>query len=380
MENSPAKKQSFLSKAFNFPALKKSRLYWVDYLKGIAVILVVYRHSLLGIQNSGLTIPDYLVNANMIFFSFRMPLFFILSGIFISRSLEKRTVGQFIATKFETLMYPYFIWVTIQVTLQIVLSSYTNSNRTLIDYTYIFYQPRSLDQFWYLPALFNTTVIFIFLKKYVNSKWWFQIPIGLAFYFLSPHLQKISMLSDWMEFYVFFAIGDAVSQIFFQPKIQSLFKNYFTLILAAPFFIIAQVYYLSHTTGPGQLDFLAVALTGCFTMLSLSFILQKLNILSYIRIFGYHSINIYVMHVMIAALIRIFLMHVAGINNPFIVLTVCIIGASILPVMIYNLFIHDNALWFLFTYKKKKEKLKVKEANPAAQTVKLPEKAFNVTN
>jgi fucose 4-O-acetylase-like acetyltransferase len=368
MENLPAKKQSLFSKAFNFPALQKSRLYWVDYLKGIAIVLVVYRHSLLGIQRSDLHIPDAFVNANMIFYSFRMPLFFMLSGIFISRSLAKRTVKQFIASKFETLLYPYLIWVTIQVTLQIVMSSFTNSDRTFIDYTYIFYQPRNLDQFWYLPALFNSTVIFVLLKKYVNGKWWLQIPIGIGFYFLSPHLQKISMLSDWMEFYIFVAIGDSISEIFFKAKVQNLFKNYLTLILATPVFILAQIYYLNHQTT--QLQFLTIAFIGCFTMLSLAFIFQRLNLLSFLRIIGYHSLYIYVIHVMIAAFTRIFLMHVLHIDNAIVILFTCIAVGSVLPVVIYNLLIRDNIFWFLFTYKRKnKKQQKTTEINITPATV-----------
>ena len=359
MENPIGEKQSFISKAFNLPALKKSRLYWVDYLKGIAIILVVYRHSLLGIQRSGVVVPDYLVNANMIFFSFRMPLFFILSGIFMNKSLAKRTVGQFIGTKVETLLYPYLIWATIQITLQIILSSVTNSARTLLDYTYIFYQPRNLDQFWYLPALFNATLIFVLIKKYITNKWWIQIPIGLLFYFLSPHLQSISMISDWMEFYIFFAIGDAIAEVFFKAHIQNLFKNYITLIIVIPFFVFAQIFYLTHQTT--LLQFLSVALTGCFTMLCVAFILQRFNVLSFLRIFGYHSINIYVMHVMVAALMRMFVTHVFGIHNPFIILISCIVGGTILPVMIYNLFIYNHALWFLFTYKRKEVKSKSRE-------------------
>lgn len=354
MENSPAKKQSFISKAFNLPALQKSRLYWVDYLKGIAIILVVYRHSLLGIQRSGLNISNAFVNANMIFYSFRMPLFFMLSGIFISRSLAKRSVKEFIASKFETLLYPYFIWVTIQITLQIVMSSFTNSNRTLIDYTYIFYQPRNLDQFWYLPALFNATIIFVLIKKYTLKKWWLQISIGIGFYFLSAYVQNISMLSDWMQFYVFVAVGDALSEIFFKPRIQNLFKNYLTLILATPVFVVAQIYYLNHQVT--QLQFLCIALTGCFTMLSLAFIFQKLNFLSFLRIIGYHSLYIYVIHVMIAAFTRIFLMHVLHIDNAVVILFTCIIVGSTLPVIIYNLLIRDNIFWFLFTYKRKHKK------------------------
>ena len=218
------------TKAFNLTLLQKSRLAWVDYLKGIAIVLVVYRHVLIGIQRSvataqaqGSNIPDvpfWLEKANMIFFSFRMPLFFILSGIFISGSLAKRTLKQVIGIKFDNLLYPYFVWVFLQVTLQILLGGNTNSNRTLIDYTYILYQPRALDQFWYLPALFNTTVIYLLVKTWLKPPAWGQLLIGLILYFSSPYVHSISMLSDWMEFYLFFALGDTISVFFFKESSQ----------------------------------------------------------------------------------------------------------------------------------------------------------------
>lgn len=361
MNNGKTKINGWLSKAFNLPALKKSRLYWVDYLKGIAIVLVVYRHSLLGIQGSGVQTPAYLENANMIFYSFRMPLFFMLSGIFVSLSLRKRSVKQFIASKFENLMYPYFVWVFLQITLQIVLSGFTNSNRGLIDYTYIFYQPRNLDQFWYLPALFNATVIYLLIKKYITQRWFLLLVIGLGFYFLSPYLQNISMISDWMEFFIFFALGDTISAFFFRERVQDFFKNYLTLLLALPVFVIAQIFYLDHkmynlSSETIRAEFLIIALVGCFTMLALSFRLQCLNALSWLRILGYHSIYIYVMHVMIAAFIRAFIMHFLGIHNIFITLFACILGGAVLPVIIYNLFIHDNFAWFLFSFKRRKNK------------------------
>jgi fucose 4-O-acetylase-like acetyltransferase len=357
MNNIQQKKQSWISKAFNLPALEKSRLHWVDYLKGIAIILVVYRHSLLGIEGSGAITPAYLENANMVFYSFRMPLFFFLSGLFVSISLRKRTVKQYVRSKFETLLYPYIVWVTVQITLQIVLSGFTNSHREVIDYTYVFYQPRSLDQFWYLPALFNASVIYTLIKKYIINKWWMLLLVAIGFYFLSPYLQDISMLSDWMEFYIFFAIGDTISHLFFHKRVQDFFKNPFTLIFAIPFFILAQTFYLNQhmyylTTEMMRAEFLLIAFTGCFTMLALSFMLQQWNILSWLRILGYHSIYIYVMHVIIAAFTRTVITHVLGVHNVFFILALCITTACFLPIIIYNLFIHNNFAWFLFTYRK----------------------------
>src|SRR5215213_1949504 len=120
--------KALYSKAFNLPVLQKSRLQWVDYLKGIAILMVVYRHVLLGIERSNIHISESLMNANMIFYSFRMPLFFILSGMFISSSIAKRTLKQLVNIKFENLLYPYLIWAFIHVSLQILMGGFTNSD------------------------------------------------------------------------------------------------------------------------------------------------------------------------------------------------------------------------------------------------------------
>ncbi len=356
-------KNNFLKKAFNTSVLQKSRMQWVDYLRGIAIILVVYRHVLLGIQDSGIKTPTILETANMVFFSFRMPLFFILSGIFINGSLKKRTIKQFITDKFEGLLYPYFIWVFIQITLQILLSKYTNASRSFIDYSYIFYQPANLDQFWYLPALFNATIIYVLIKTQLKAKWWMLLLIAIGFYYLSPHVQYASsMLSDWMEFFIFFAIGDIISAAFFHPITQKILKNPYTLLVLIPIFGITQYFYLSNVQPydplmRGHLIFLLIALIGCFSMTVLAFRLQHWNILTFLRVLGFHSLYIYVMHVMIAAFVRAICTRVFGIHNSVLLLMIGIFFGVTIPVMIYNLLIKDNVGWFLFTFRKKKQNI-----------------------
>ena len=359
----PTGMAKLFSKAFNLTLLQKSRLAWVDYLKGIAIVLVVYRHVLIGIQRSvalaqaqGSNIPDvpfWLEKANMIFFSFRMPLFFILSGIFISGSLAKRTLKQVLAIKFENLLYPYFIWVFLQVTLQILIGANTNSNRTLINYTYILYQPRALDQFWYLPALFNTTVIYLLVKTRLKPPAWGQILIGLVLYFCSPFLHSISMISDWMEFYLFFALGDIISTFFFKETTQRFLKNPYTLLAITPVFFLTQVLYLASPTEPGNAYFLIIALIGCLSMFILAFRMQIWNALSFLRIIGYHSLYIYVTHVFVAGLVRLSLTKFLGIHNPFVLLLSGIFFGVTIPIIFYNLLVLDGPLWFLFSFKRR---------------------------
>lgn len=356
--------KTFLSKAFNLPALQKNRLQWVDYLKGIAIILVVYRHALIGIERSGLVVNEYLVNANMIFYSFRMPLFFLLSGIFVQSSLERRTLQNFIGKKFELLLYPYLVWTVLQITLQIVLGRFTNAGRTWADYAYIIYQPRELDQFWYLPALFNTTLLYVLVKTKLKPAAWVQCAMGLLFYFARPYLGKISMLTDWMEFYFFFALGDAMGRAFFSAPVQRVLKNPLLLLPATPLFVFAQVYFLRHTVNDAV--FLLVALTGCFFMLLIAFQLEKLHTAFFLRVLGYHSLYIYVMHVMVTALVRIVLTRL-GIHQTEVLLFAGIAGGVTIPVVVYNYCVRDGFAWFLFSYHKNKPAARTgKEITPAA--------------
>jgi fucose 4-O-acetylase-like acetyltransferase len=360
-------------RAFNTAVLNKKRLQWVDYLRGIAIILVVYHHVRVGIQRSHIIVPSALVKANMIFYSFRMPLFFMISGIFINRSLQKKSASEIAGIKFEKLLYPYFIWAFIQITLQLLFGQFTNSSRGLIDYTYIFYHPRFLDQFWYLPALFNASMFYLLMKTRVKPNTWVHLAIGLLLYFLSPYSQNISIMSDWMAFYIFFAIGDAISSFFFKEKIKRFFDDIWTFIVIIPIFILAQLYYLKndigYTTLLTDLDtirqnylvhiwdqtvFLSIALIGCFTMFKLAFLLQRLNIFSFLRVLGYHSLQIYVMHVIVAAFTRIILTKLLHVTNPVVLLFTSISFGVIVPVIVYNLFIRNNVGWFLFSYRKKK--------------------------
>ena len=345
--------KNFFSRAFNLAVLGKSRMPWVDYLRGIAIVLVVYRHVLIGIERTGRSIPVFLEQANMIFFSFRMPLFFILSGLFISSSIGKRTIKKLVAIKFENLLYPYLIWAFLQTTLQIVLSRYTNAERTLEDYTYILYQPRGLDQFWYLPALFNTTVIYILIKTKLRLQNWMQLLLGVALYFTGPYLRGVSMMSDWMEFYIFFAIGDSLSGLFFKQPAQRFLNSSLTLLLIVPIFALTQYYYVKNFDAITHVEFLTISLIGCISMFVFAFRLQRLNILSFLRVLGFHSLYIYVMHVIVSAFVRLVLSKFMGVTDPAILLFSGIATGVIIPVMLYNLIIKKK-LWFLFTYHRPK--------------------------
>jgi len=88
-------------------------------------------------------------------------------------------------------------------------------------------------------------------------------------------------------------------------------------------------------------------------MFILAFRMQIWNVLSFLRIIGYHSLYIYVTHVFVAGLVRLSLTKFFGIHNPFILLLSGIFFGVTIPIMFYNLLVLDGPLWFLFSFKKR---------------------------
>jgi len=339
---------------FNISHATKSRLAWVDYAKGIALILVAYRHILIGFERAGLPIHIVLLKANEMFFSFRMPLFFILSGIFISKSLEKRGWLNLIKTKWQTLLYPYIIWCVIQITFQILFSKYTNSDRTLHDYTYILTNPDALDQMWYLFALFNVSTLYIILKSLLKIPSFAQLAVGIIFYFLSTIFNS-GPIRDLFYFYPFFALGDLVSDYLLNKKFYPIYRSYALFFSILPAFIVSQWYFLQHEDIEYThiFQFAGVALIGCAFMLNICFILGKYDKLNFLKIVGYHSLYIYILHVGIASALRILFVHGLEIKNTNFLLPVNLTLSITLSIMLYNLIIRNGG-WFIFILDKKR--------------------------
>jgi fucose 4-O-acetylase-like acetyltransferase len=344
------------------------RQTWIDYARGIAIILVLYRHVFEGLKAAGLDVERYinLEYANILFFSFRMPLFFIVSGIFVSGSLQKRGLKKFVLNKAETILYPYFIWGILQISIQLLLSGYVNAQRTPADYLLLLYLPRGVEQFWYLYALFNVSVLYAFSKALGHLKFWQNALLGLVLYFASAYIGQekinIGFLADIMHYYIFYAIGDGIGRFIRNKENLPLLQSWKLLLLLLIPFAATQWYFLienlAHETKfydyveyyqPGL--FLLIALTGCAFVMSVAFVLQRTRSVQWLHILGQHSLYIYVAHVMVLAATRILMVKVGGITNVPLLLIAGIVNGLILPVLLYKLSVRFNFTW-LFTLEK----------------------------
>ena len=336
---------------------KPSRLSWIAYAKGIAIILVVYRHVLGGFESAGIQSYDYLTMVQQSVYNFRMPLFFILAGLFARKSLQKRSINEFFSYKLNTIMYPYFIWACIQLTFQLVFSRFANDPKSLSDYLYIFYSPRHLDQLWFLYALFLVSVLFAFLHCHFQLSKTQQMILGIVLYYFSTLsiVKEVSLLQDVCHFYLFFAFGNIIAEIILNEEYKAVFSSWKVLLLLLPFFLVSQWYWVNHLGLKESNPFLfaTIAIIGSILVFNVSFILEKANVLHFIEVVGNHSLYIYIMHVIIQAGVRGVMVNLLGIDSIAILLPVGVTVSVVLPIIFYNLSM-QKGFWFLYNYEKPK--------------------------
>src|SRR5262249_50270474 len=88
------------------------RVDWADYAKGICIIMVVVMHSTLGVEE--VAGREGFMHALVAFAKpFRMPDFFMISGLFLSRVIA-RDWRTYLDRKVVHFAYFYVLWVTIQ--------------------------------------------------------------------------------------------------------------------------------------------------------------------------------------------------------------------------------------------------------------------------
>ncbi|SMY38184.1 glucans biosynthesis protein [Photobacterium malacitanum] len=321
-------------------------LNWVDYAKGLGIILVVYGHITEGIYNAGMAMDSHLYTAvDTMIYSFHMPLFFFLSGLFFTSSFQKRGFKNTIINKVDTIFYPFVIWSILQGIIEATLSKYTNGHVTYTQVFSLLWEPRA--QFWFLYVLFFTFVIACIL--FMNNRSTKQMALVAGFfslvYIFQSDLPQIHIFTMGYAHIAFFFIGVLVVQLDCINKLNNI--KVFIAILAL--FMVSE-YWFAVIEGFSRLDrgfwSFIIASIGITFIVTLSMQLSKLNIrlLAYI---GQSSLYIYLLHVLIGSGIRIVLQkafHVESATIQIIIGCIAAIGLSLFFVEITKKF----QLSFLF--------------------------------
>jgi fucose 4-O-acetylase-like acetyltransferase len=101
----------------------------VDMVKGIAIILVVYGHTAQGMTHRGWWVGPGASFSHTFVYSFHMPAFFFVSGLFVTGSIAKRGSRHFTIDKLKTILYPYVLLAIVGVALEPLIGRFKFETR-----------------------------------------------------------------------------------------------------------------------------------------------------------------------------------------------------------------------------------------------------------
>lgn len=137
-----------------------------DKIKFIAIILVLAGH---------LTFPQSLMNC---IYSFHMPLFFILSGVFVKK-LDADVI-EYTSRQFKRLILPYFIFGCILIVHYLMYSIFQKYGRMDLNFKQILthFALGNLSVLWFLSTLFCASILYFFLRR-ISTSQYFILPISI---------------------------------------------------------------------------------------------------------------------------------------------------------------------------------------------------------
>ncbi|WP_116091294.1 acyltransferase family protein [Sphingomonas crusticola] len=314
------------------PVRQTSRLGWVDVAKGIGIVLVVHGHAVDGLMSAGLLSKSGL--AAFSFFAvycFHMPLFFLLSGLFVPRQIE-RDRRRFAWRQVGTIVWPYLLWSVVQVTILYLASTYTNRPREELGYAEILWAPPS--QFWFLYVLFLFHMVAAALVRRDTA-----VPMLVTgiFAFVAFHVlwPRATVPHFFTELLIFYAAGIA-----FAGQITALpgwFVRHRVWVIAACAAILPYIWFgFSRGLGYADLAMVPATLVGICAVLTVATALSG-RVAALFRFLGERAMAIYVLHVLFVAGTRIVLAKLLGVENGAVLWPILLAVGVAGPVVTFEL-------------------------------------------
>ncbi len=272
----------------------KSRIEWVDIGKGICILLVVMMHATFGVERVlGETswLNGFIAWAR----PFRMPDFFLISGLFLASRIN-RPWRAYLDTKVVHFAYFYVLWMTILLCLKGVVLP---EGLYLSDYLLAFVDPHGSLWFIYMLAVF-----FIVVKLLRDLPWWLVFGAGVLLHSLSIHTGW-TLVDEFAARFVYFHAGYLFApQVFrFADRVSQ--ANGAALFNALVLWAVVNGWAVA--SGAAVLPGLSLLLgfAGAAAVISIAVILTKTNWAGILRYFGENSIVIYLAYALFMGFTRI---------------------------------------------------------------------------
>jgi len=322
------------------------RVDWVDYAKGICIVMVVMMHSVLGVEASA-GASGFMHPIVMFAKPFRMPDFFLISGLFLSVVID-RDWRTFLDRKVVHFTYFYLLWVTIQFGFKApAFAAETSWSHAGYLYLESFIEPFGTLWFIYLLPIF-----------FVVTKLTRKVPppaiLGLA-----AGLEMVHVATGWTvidEFcarFVYFYAGYILADYVFKLCERARAHPFAALAGLALWALVNGGVVISGFS-EWPLVSLALGFAGATAIIVTGTLLARMRWLDFLRYCGEHSIVIYLAFFLPMVIARVTLLHTGVIHDigtiSLIVTMSGVLGAlliwrAVLAVHANFLFERPEAFW-----------------------------------
>ena len=302
----------------------------VDKLKGYACFLVLFGHVIMGIRLAGIDIPSFFEGVEKFVWSFHVALFLFLSGVVYKETGEwrgKKTRHGFILHKLLNLGVPYAAFSAVYILINSLVGE-TNTQSSVMDILNIWKTP--VAQYWFLYALFFLFVIWGSLSGILKN--WLITLIVVVIGYLAPFVGiSFGGLDVVFSSALAFGIGTFINFAYLKKlpnlaKIAVVIAHIITSILLIVFGDIEGAYIKE-----------IMLLFGIYSSILFISLIQDFKPVSiFLSFMNKYSLQIYLLHTIFTAGIRIILLRV-GVAQWWIhvpVATVCGIVFSVLAAVI----------------------------------------------
>jgi uncharacterized membrane protein YcfT len=297
------------------------RVDWVDYAKGICIVMVVMMHSVLGVElAAGQTGFMHLVV--MFAKPFRMPDFFLISGLFLSVVIT-RDWRTYLDRKVVHFAYFYLLWVTIQFGFK-APSFAAETSWAHVGFLYLesFIEPFGTLWFIYLlPVFFVVTKA---TRKMPPLLIW-----GAAAVLETAHVATgWTVIDEFCARFVYFYSGYLFADYVFALSNRA--RAYPALALAGlALWAVVNGGLVVSGFSEWPLVSLALGLAGACAIVTFGTLLARAHWLNFLRYCGEHSIVIYLAFFLPMASTRTLLLHTGLIHDiGMISLIVTVVGVA----------------------------------------------------
>ncbi len=314
------------------------RIDWVDYAKGICIILVVMMHSTYGVQEAlGQTswVDGFISWAR----PFRMPDFFLISGLFLASRID-RPWRAYADTKMLHFGYFYLLWMTIQA----AFKGWQGPDGVAgLPQYWLTALVEPLGTLWFIYVLI---IFFVAVKLLRHVPVWIVWPVAAALEMAQIHTGWVA-LDESAHRFVYFYSGYVMA-----PYIMNLAARIARMAapaLLASLGIWAVINLWMVENGTAFLPGLSVmtGFAGCAAVITVAQLMSRVNGFNAVRYCGEHTLPVYLAFFVFMAASRIILIK-AGIITDGGTISLLVTAAGVIgPLVLHRIAMRTPAR-FLF--------------------------------